>query len=104
MPLLKVQAQTPALPGNPVTLQNAPQRDTTDRRSSAEWRDEPEQIHATRAFSEERVYPDTTIHNFQRRPFLKLWNKDLGNLGTPARSQLFTPENLGNTGPSLGYH
>jgi hypothetical protein len=103
-PLLKAQAQSPALPGNPVTLQNAPQRDTTDRRSKADWHDEPVQIHATKAFSAQPWYPDSTVHNFQRRPFLGIWKRDLGNLGTAVRSQLFTPDNLGLTGPTLGYH
>ena len=96
--------QSPAQPGVPVTLQNAPQRDTTDRRSNANWRNEPINIHATRAFSNVRVYPDTGIHNYQRRLFIQPWYRDLGNLGTAARSQLFLPENLGHTGPSLGYH
>jgi len=92
------------MPGNPVTLQNAPQRDTTDRSSKADWHNEPVSIHATRAFSAVPIYPDTAIHQFHRRPFLQPWYRDLGNLGTPARSQLFIPEQLGHTGPSLGYH
>src|SRR5690349_7345914 len=87
-------AQGPALPGNPITLQNAPQRDTTNRASKADWHNEPVSIHAYRAFSGARIYPDTEVHNFQRRPFLQPWYRDLGNLGSPARSQLFIPENL----------
>ena len=93
-----------AQPGNPITLDNAPQRDTTDRSSKGDWHTEPVSIHVTRAFSTVRIYPDTEVHNFQRRPFIQPWYRDLGNHGTAARSQLFLPENLGRTGPSLGYH
>ncbi len=100
---LTASAQQPPIPGNPVTLQNAPQRDTTNRSSTANWRDEPVSIHASPAFSALRTYPDTQLHHFHRRPFLQPWYRDLGNLGSPARSQLFIPENLGHTGPSLGY-
>jgi hypothetical protein len=98
------KAQGPALPGSPVTLQNAPQRDTTNRSAKKGWRDDPVSIHATKAFSALKFYPDTSLHTFHRRPFLQPFKRDLGNLGTPVRNQLFTPENLGTTGPSLGYH
>jgi hypothetical protein len=98
-------AQQPPQPGTPITLQNAPQRDTTNRKSSTNWHDEPVTIYSTAAFSGIKSYlPDTQVHHFHRRPFIQTWNRDLGNLGTPLRSQLFTPENLGHTGPSLGYH
>ncbi|MEO6830959.1 MAG: putative porin [Chitinophagaceae bacterium] len=98
------KAQQPIIPGNPVTLQNAPQRDTSNRSNSAHWRDEPVRIFKTKAFSEVKSYPDTNLHNFQRRPFVQDWYRDLGNHGTAAENQVFTPENLGSTGPSLGYH
>lgn len=101
----RASAQLPAQPGNPITLQNAPQRDTTNRQSKADWHDEPVSIYSTTAYSSLRTaWPDTEVHNFQRRPFIQPYWRDLGNLGTPARSLLFTPENLGRTGPSLGYH
>jgi hypothetical protein len=96
--------QLPANAGDPFTSPNAPQRDTSDRKPDAEWRDEPVKLQMTRAFSIVPIAPDTEIHNFQRRPFSQPWYRDLGNLGTAARSQLFLPENLGHTGPSLGYH
>jgi len=86
-----VNAQQPAIPGNPVTLQNAPQRDTTDRSSKTDWHNEPVSIHAYPAFSALKVYPDTQVHHFHRRPFLKPWYRDIGNHGNPARSQLFLP-------------
>lgn len=98
-------AQEPPQPGNPITLQNAPQRDTTNRKAAPNWHDEPVTIYSTLAFSNVRAYlPDSQIHNFQRRPFIQPYYRDLGNLGTPAYNLLFTPENLGQTGPSLGYH
>ncbi len=82
----------------------APVRDTSSNASKKEWHDEPVRIYQTTAFSEERTYlPDTSIHEFQRRPFLGNWYRDLGNLGTPASSQFFQPENFQKTGPSLGY-
>lgn len=98
------KAQQPIIPGNPVTLQNAPQRDTTDRSNSAKWRDEPVRLFKIKAFSEVKTYPDTNLHNFQRRPFVQDWYRDLGNHGTASENQVFTPEDLGNTGPGLGYH
>ncbi len=102
---IEATAQSPALPGNPITLDNTPQRDTTNRNAKKDWHDEPVTIYSTLAFSGMRSWlPDTTLHNFQRRPFIQPYYHDLGNLGTPVRSQLFIPENIGITGPSLGYH
>jgi hypothetical protein len=98
-------AQQPLQPGTAPTLQNAPQRDTTNRKSSTNWHDETVTIYSTLAFSGVRHYlPDSEVHNFQRRPFIQPYYRDLGNLGTPVYNLLFTPENLGSTGPSLGYH
>jgi hypothetical protein len=105
LPGIRAGAQQAPQPGIPVTLQNAPQRDTTNRSAKGDWHDEPVTIYSTTLYSAVRRYlPDSEIHNFQRRPFIQPYYRDLGNHGTPVRSQLFRPENLGHTGPSLGYH
>ncbi len=96
-------AQT-VLPGAPVNLNNAPQRDTTNRTNSAQWHDESVRISFHKAAGTTDGSPDTSIHTFQRRPFLQPWYQNLGNLGTPARNLFFTSDNDGRTGPSLGYH
>lgn len=92
------------LPGAPVNLNNAPQRDTTNRSNSAEWHDETVRISFKKANSSIDGYPDTSIHTFHRKPFTQPWYRNLGNLGSPTRNLFFTPENEGRTGPSLGYH
>lgn len=45
---------------------------------------------------------DTSLHTYQRQPFLRTWERDMGNLGSPVNNLLFTPED--RMGPSLGYH
>ncbi|MBS1615401.1 MAG: hypothetical protein JST06_04700, partial [Bacteroidetes bacterium] len=97
-------AQLPVQPANPITAP-ATNRDTSKQENSKEWHDEPVRIYRNRAYSEKKEFlPDTSIHHFHRRKFLGTWYRNLGNLGTPAASQLFSPENLGQCGPSLGYH
>ena len=100
----RVRAQGPTQPGAPVTLQNAPQRDTTNRRNSNTWRDDPVRISFRRATSQVLLYPDTSLHTLHRRPFTQSWMRDLGNTGSPVRSLMFTADGAGRTGPSLGYH
>ena len=97
------RAQAP-VPGAPVNLNNAPQRDTTNRTNTADWHDERVRISYRKAGSVKDLYPDTSIHTFHRRPFSQPWNQDLGNSGSAMRSLFFAPDNRGRTGPSLGYH
>lgn len=87
-----------------MNLNNAPQRDTTNKSNSANWHDETVRISFQQAGSPQERYPDTSIHTFHRRPFSQPWVGNLGNLGSPSRSLLYTPENAGRTGPSSGYH
>lgn len=97
-------AQLPVQPASPLTPQTT-QRDTSKQGHANEWHDEPVRIFRSRAYSEQKEFlPDTSVHHFHRRKFLQPWYRNLGNLGTPAASQLFIPENLGRCGPDLGYH
>jgi hypothetical protein len=91
------------MPGAPPTLSNAPQRDTsTNKTNTSNWRTDDVQIHAFLAGSQQRYRPDSSIYSFHRRPFVQPWHRDLGNLGSPARNLLFTPDRY--AGPTLGYH
>lgn len=96
------RAQQDRVPGTPVTLQNAPQRDTSSRTNTSSWVDEQASIYFRKAYSDRRFFPDSAIHTFHRRPFSQPWYINTGNLGSPARNGLFTPED--RTGPTLGYH
>lgn len=93
---------TNPVPGAPVTLQNAPQRDTSKKTNSSDWKDEQTRIYFRKMYSRKILFPDTGIRHFHRRPFSQTWHRDLGNLGSPSRSLLFRPEF--RTGPTLGYH
>jgi hypothetical protein len=88
--------------GAPVTLQNAPQRDTSDKKNSSQWKNERARVFYKKLGSEKQHLPDTTIHTFHRRFYTQPWYVDLGNSGTAVKSLFFTPEP--RTGPSLGYH
>lgn len=90
------------MPGTPVTFQNAPQRDTSNKTNTNQWADESANIHFKRLYSEKIFYPDTSIRHFHRNRLLDTWEVHLGNPGSPARNLLFTPEH--QPGPSLGYH
>jgi len=93
-----------AMPGAPVNINNAPQRDTTNRSSSVDWHDESVRVSFTKAGSLQTQHPDTTLHTFHRRRFSQPWHRDLGNSGSASRSLFFRPDNEGKTGFSSGYH
>ncbi|HRO43200.1 MAG TPA: hypothetical protein PL009_10225 [Flavipsychrobacter sp.] len=95
------QVQQP-LPGAPVTLQNAPQRDTSNKTNTSQWKSENARISFKKLNSQKVFHPDTSLQTFHRRPFQHLWMRDLGNLGSPANNLFFTPTY--RTGPTLGYH
>jgi len=99
--ILAQQVMQP-IPGAPVTLQNTPQRDTSNKTNTNQWRDEQARVIIKKLYSEQELNPDTFIHTFHRRPFLQPWLRDLGNLGSPATNLLFTSEY--RNGPTLGYH
>ncbi|MBS1589593.1 MAG: hypothetical protein JST52_08275 [Bacteroidetes bacterium] len=96
------QQMTTPLPGTPVTLQNAPHKDSTNKTNNNQWRDEPAKIYFTKGNSDLKTYPDSSIHFFHRRPFSQPWMRNLGNLGAPSINLFFTPES--RVAPTLGYH
>ena len=97
---IAVHAQTTT---NPTTLGTNSPKDTTHAKSNTnKWKDEDARITFEHLNSEKTYIPDTSLHQFQRRPFLHTWERDLGNPGSPANNLSFTPEY--RVGPSLGYH
>lgn len=96
---MAVMAQFPQPPGTP----NALLQDTSlNKTNTDDWDTEDARVYYRYRGSDKVFTPDTSIHTFHRRPFSQPWYRDLGNLGTPARNMLFTPEY--RVGPTLGYH
>lgn len=72
-------------------------------KTAAEWKEEQARIYYNYLNSALVHYPDTTLDDFHRyQPAQPWWYKDLGNSGTAARNQFFTP--YYPSGLSLGYH
>jgi hypothetical protein len=96
-------AQTPQTPGSPLTLPNAPQRDTnTNKTNTKDWQNYSARL-SYKYLNSEKIYtPDTSLHTFHRRTLLQPWYRNLGNHGGPVMNLMFTPEY--RVGPSLGYH
>lgn len=90
------------MPGAPITLQNTQQRDTANKTNTSSWRTEKARVSFQTLHSKKTFYPDSSIQNIHRRPFMQGWQRDLGNLGSPMYQLLFTPEQ--RVGPTLGYH
>src|SRR5690606_4074738 len=89
--------------GSTPTLNNTqnPQDTTRSKTNTNKWTSNDIQIHSTKAWSQLREFPDSSLMFFHRRPFVQPWHRDLGNMGSPARNLLFTPSE--NIGLSLGY-
>lgn len=76
-------------------------RDTL--KTTTEWKEESARIYYNYLNSAVVHYPDSSLNNFHRyQPVQPWWVKDLGNYGTAARNQFFTP--FMPLGLSLGYH
>jgi len=87
----------------PNTLNPNANKDTTHAKTNtAQWKDEEANLSYERLNSTKSYIPDTSLHTFQRRPFVGTWARDLGNPGSPVYDLAFTPEN--RVGPSSGYH
>lgn len=98
----QVYSQQTIVPGTPLTLQNAPQRDTSKKTNTSDWSNQKAVIHYNKLNSQKTFHPDTSLHNFHRRKFSEPWYQNLGNSGSPVMNLMFTPAN--NVGPTLGYH
>ncbi len=99
-----VMAQLNTSPGGSNnTGLNGSVKDTTHAKTNTnDWKSEDAKIYFQQLHSEKKLSPDTSLHTFQRRPFVQPWARDLGNPGSPVYNLLFAPEN--RVGPSLGYH
>lgn len=87
----------------PTTMPTSNQRDTTANKSNTNtWKSEDANMYYEVLGSAKLLTPDTSLHNFQRRPFIQPWARDLGNPGSPIYNLAFTPDY--RVGPTLGYH
>ena len=87
----------------PTTLPGANRKDTAQSKTNTgKWKDEEAAIIYEQLNSSKKYIPDSTLHNFQRRPFMPAWERDMGNQGSPVNNLAFTPEY--RVGPTLGYH
>ncbi len=94
-------AQTNQPSGQPSSNLNKTQKDTS-KTNTNQWKNEVINITYEKLNSARIFIPDTSLHTFQRMPFIQPWYRDLGNLGSPVSNLFFTPEN--RVGPTLGYH
>ncbi len=86
-----------------TTMPSGSQRDTSANKSNTNtWKSEDANLYYEVLGSAKLLTPDTSLHNFQRRPFVQSWARDLGNPGSPIYNLAFTPDY--RVGPSLGYH
>lgn len=99
--IIQAQFNTNRVPGAPVTLDNAPQLDSTSRTNTSDWQEEKANIYFKKHNSLKKFYPDTSIHTFHRRAFGQQWTVHTGNAGSPVQHLLFTPGY--RTGPVSGY-
>ncbi len=95
-------AQAPDLPGQPIGLNNAPQRDTSRHKMSSDWDDTRPVIRAGKAFEVQTPFEDTGIQNLHRPTLYGLSYRDLGNLGSAAQWIRWQPA-LATAAPSFGY-
>ena len=87
----------------PTTMPTANQKDTAhSKTNTGQWKNEDADVYYEQLNSAKKNTLDTSLHNFQRRPFTQNWGRDLGNPGSPIDNLCFTPDY--RVGPSLGYH
>ena len=91
------------MPGQPIGLGTAPQRDTTNRKQTSNWDASDARITARKAFGASRNVADTSIAFLHRFRSGVSEVRNLGNLGSAAQPILWQPT-AGAVGPSLGYH
>ena len=90
------------LPTAGNTTSSANNQKDTSKTNTSKWKNEDAKISYQKLNSAQVYYIDTSLHTFQRQPFLGSWGRDLGNLGSPVNNLFFTPEY--RVGPTLGYH
>lgn len=72
-------------------------------KTTTEWKEETARIYYNYLNSAVSHYPDSSLNSFHRfQPQQPWWVRDLGNIGTAAYNQLFSPAMP--FGLSLGYH
>lgn len=98
----RAAAQAPDLPGQPIGLNNAPQRDTSKHKMTKEWDDTRPVIRAGKAFEAQTPFEDTSINSLHRPQLYSLPYRDLGNLGSAAQWILWQPT-LAQAQPAFGY-
>ena len=89
--------------GTPTNQMGTQKKDTTHNKTNTnKWKNERANVSYQKLNSEIVYYPDTSLHSFHGVPYLKTWDRDLSNLGSPVTNLLFTP--MDRFGPTLGYH
>ena len=101
MPNSTIKAQI-TKPGS-TQLQYGNTNDSAGKKTNtSEWDENNAQISYNAAFSKQKHYLDSSIHQFHRRPYSQDWYRDLGNLGSPSYSYRFQIHD--EIGRSWGYH
>lgn len=101
MPNSTIKAQI-TKPGS-TQLQYGNTNDSAEKKTNtSEWDENNAQISYNAAFSKQKHYLDSSIHQFHRRPYSQDWYRDLGNLGSPSYSYRFQIHD--EIGRSWGYH
>lgn len=78
-------------------------RDSAALKTTTDWKEEKARIYYNHLNSALVRYPDTSLECFHRyQPVQPWWGRHLGNYGSAARNQFFTP--FLPMGQSLGYH
>ena len=78
-------------------------KDSSAFKTGSDWKDEQAKIHFNYLNSAVARYADSSLSFFHRYQMTQpWWGKNLGNYGSAARNEMFTPKQ--NSGLSLGYN
>lgn len=100
---VRLFSQQANVPGIPLTANNTPQKDTTNRTNKIDWHNEKVRINIYNENSAKEVFLDTSLYSIHERRTSKDFWRDLGNEGSTSYPLFFTPL-YEEAGPSLGYH
>ncbi len=95
-------AQSTALPGQPIGVDNAPQRDTSRKKMATDWENTAPVIRTGKAFEAPQTFADTSLYDIHRPQLYGQFYRDLGNLGSAAQPILWQPT-MAKAQPFLGY-